>query len=322
MAITYRAFDPNTDMSGLHEMHNHIYPERTLTLEELLEFERVTSPKVIRKRMVAIHDGRMVGFATASYTPGDPVGDFFIVCWVHHDLRRQGIGQQMTQEVISFALAQRAQKLITWVREDASFALRFAERLGFVKVAVGAENVLELESFDITTFNDPMMKLTTQGFAFTDFYRWGDTLEHRHALHNLFLALLRDAPNNDYQPSFEDFQTQTLEHKFFAPSGVQLALDAHGQAIGFSSLNFNPSSKESFCDGTWVHADHRGQGLAFALKLAGCRWALSVGVQKIVTGNDSSNAPMLAINTKLGFKTQIGLWQMQRLIGAESRDTA
>jgi hypothetical protein len=74
MAITYRAFDPNTDMSGLHEMHNHIYPERTLTLEELLEFERVTSPKVIRKRMVAIHDGRMVGFATASYTPGDPVG--------------------------------------------------------------------------------------------------------------------------------------------------------------------------------------------------------------------------------------------------------
>jgi mycothiol synthase len=322
MDITYRAFDPNTDMSGLHEMHNHIYPERTLTLEELLEAERVTSTEVIRQRMIATHDNRMVGFAMALHTPGDPVGDFFIVCWVHRDLRRQGIGQKMTQEVISFAVARQAQKLITWVREDAAFALRFAETHGFVKVAIGAENVLELESFDMTAFNDPMTMLISKGFAFTDFFRWGDTLEHRHALHNLFLTLFRDAPNNDYQPSFEDFQKQTLEHKFFEPSGVQLVLDVQGQAIGFSSLNLNPNNGESFCDGTWVHADHRGQGVAFALKLAACRWALTKGVKKIVTGNDSSNAPMLAINTKLGFKTQMGLWQMQRLISADSREIA
>jgi GNAT superfamily N-acetyltransferase len=320
MDIIYRPFDPNTDMSGLHKMYNHIYPERSLTLEELLEAERVTSPEVIRQRMIAIHDGRTVGFAMASHTPGDPVGDFFIVCWVHCDVRRQGIGQKMTQEVISFAVARQAQKLITWVREDAAFALRFAETHGFAKVAIGAENVLELESFDITKFDDPMMKLITQGFSFSDFSRWGDTLEHRQALHNLFLTLFRDAPNNDYQPSFEDFQKQTLGHKFFEPSGVQLALDAKGQTIGFSSLNLNPSTGESFCDGTWVHADYRGQGVAFALKLVACRWALTKGVKKIVTGNDSSNAPMLAINTKLGFRTQIGLWQMQRVIDAGSRD--
>jgi hypothetical protein len=31
MGITYRAFDPSTNMLGLHEMHNPICLERSLT---------------------------------------------------------------------------------------------------------------------------------------------------------------------------------------------------------------------------------------------------------------------------------------------------
>jgi mycothiol synthase len=265
----------------------------------------------------SINDQAMVALAAVNQP-----GQFFIDCWVHQDFRKQGIGTKMILDAIAFATSCGAKKLLTLVREDAAFALRFAETLGFVKVTLAAENVLDLELFDMTKFSDPRAMLITKGFSFTDFSHWGDTLEHRHALHNLFLTLFRDAPNNDYQPSFEDFQKQTLKHKFFEPSGVQLALDSQGQAIGFSSLNFNPSNGESFCDGTWVQVDHRGQGVAFALKLAACRWALTKGVKKIVTGNDSSNAPMLAINTKLGFKTQMGLWQMQRLISADSREIA
>jgi RimJ/RimL family protein N-acetyltransferase len=320
MDITFRAFDPNIDHPGMVELHNQIFPERPLTLEERLENERLVSPEMVRQRTIGIRAGALVAMVAAGHAPGNPMGEFFINCWISREVRGQGIGKKMTLDAIAYAVSQGAQKLMTWVREDDTAALHFAESFGFCKETLGAENALLLESFEIAAFHDTAPGLMRQGFVFTDFARWGDTPEHRYALHEMFLALSRDAPHTEFQPSFEDWQRFTFERQYFQASGVQLVLAAQGNAIGLSCLDFNPNSNESFCDGTWVHADHRGQGIAFALKLAACRWALARGVKKIVTGNDASNVPMLAINHKLGFKLQVGFWQMQRLMDTGSRE--
>ena len=47
--------------------------------------------------------------------------------------------------------------------------------------------------------------------------------------------------------------------------------------------------------------DRRGRGLATLAKIESSRRAAALGVGRIVTGNDLDNAPMLAINQKLGF---------------------
>jgi len=52
---------------------------------------------------------------------------------------------------------------------------------------------------------------------------------------------------------------------------------------------------------------HRGRKIALALKLRTVEVARRYGVERIVTNNDSLNAPMLSINRTLGYKATTGL---------------
>jgi RimJ/RimL family protein N-acetyltransferase len=53
---------------------------------------------------------------------------------------------------------------------------------------------------------------------------------------------------------------------------------------------------------TGTHPDFRGRGLARLAKLAVAAWARDEGLRVIFTGNDDSNAPMLAINERMGYE--------------------
>jgi RimJ/RimL family protein N-acetyltransferase len=48
--------------------------------------------------------------------------------------------------------------------------------------------------------------------------------------------------------------------------------------------------------------EYRGRGLALAVKLATTHWAAGHGITQISTDNDERNAPMLAINRRLGYE--------------------
>lgn len=51
--------------------------------------------------------------------------------------------------------------------------------------------------------------------------------------------------------------------------------------------------------------EFRRRGLARLVKLATIRWAAEHGITAIYTGNDTENAPMLALNDSLGFHPTI-----------------
>ena len=48
--------------------------------------------------------------------------------------------------------------------------------------------------------------------------------------------------------------------------------------------------------------EYRGRGLALAAKVAAMRWAAANGITQVAATNDETNAPMLAVNAKLGFR--------------------
>jgi RimJ/RimL family protein N-acetyltransferase len=52
---------------------------------------------------------------------------------------------------------------------------------------------------------------------------------------------------------------------------------------------------------TGTQRAYRGRGLGLAVKLASIAWAREHGITQIATRNDETNAPMLAINRRLGY---------------------
>lgn len=58
---------------------------------------------------------------------------------------------------------------------------------------------------------------------------------------------------------------------------------------------------------TCCHPDHRGRGLARAVKLQSLAQAIDLGVPAVFTDNDSQNAPILHINEELGYAPRAGL---------------
>jgi len=53
---------------------------------------------------------------------------------------------------------------------------------------------------------------------------------------------------------------------------------------------------------TGTRRAYRGRGLALAVKLASINWAAANGITRLLTYNDATNAPMLAVNARLGYQ--------------------
>lgn len=70
---------------------------------------------------------------------------------------------------------------------------------------------------------------------------------------------------------------------------------------GFSQLEwaFHP---HRFVASANVHPGAQGRGAGAALKMRALEHTRTVGIAEVRTDNDSRNAPMLAVNAKLGFE--------------------
>ena len=65
---------------------------------------------------------------------------------------------------------------------------------------------------------------------------------------------------------------------------------------------------------TGVLREHRGKGVARALKLATLEQALELGATAVETDNDSENAPILHLNEELGYREIPGKLEFHRAL--------
>jgi RimJ/RimL family protein N-acetyltransferase len=74
--------------------------------------------------------------------------------------------------------------------------------------------------------------------------------------------------------------------------------------VALAFLLVNPEAGVAVNEMTGTLKEYRGRGLARLAKLAAIRWAAEEGFHEIGTGNDSENAPMLALNQSLGYEVK------------------
>ncbi len=220
---------------------------------------------------------------------------------VDPNFRNQGLGSTLYEQAVAFARQRGSARLQTFVRfyEPEEPAARFLEKRGFAEVDRTVPVLLDLTTFPREQFPTP----APAAFRFFSYAEAGDTEAHRRKLHALMTQLDGDIPTNDVHsepPVYEEW-IKDLGRPEWDSAAVLLAADEAGCWIGLSQLGFQEHSNIGWTFLTGILPEYRGRGIAFALKLRAIDTAIARGCPLILTENHEDNAPMRAINRKLGF---------------------
>ncbi|HEX3290414.1 MAG TPA: GNAT family N-acetyltransferase [Gaiella sp.] len=127
-------------------------------------------------------------------------------------------------------------------------------------------------------------------------------LDDPEPVYELDLELSRDIPNEDFDAiGFEDWTAQFWRSPLIDDEASLVAL-VDGELVGVTMIRVDRPSGRAQNNLCGVRRPYRGRGLALLLKSHSLRRAAELGATIALTDNDETNAPMLAVNTKLGYR--------------------
>jgi mycothiol synthase len=293
------------DFPEIAALMNLVLPERPISAAEILEELETKDQKIKEQYFVAILEHQIRGyFLYTQLKDHFHPQHFWLRAGVHPDFRRLGIGTKLLDQAIQELEPLNPILLQCGAREDRDYSLKFLERHGFIAEWRRVDLLLKLEDFDAAPFVGLMEKLEAQGFGFKSIDHLRDDPERNQKLCDLGNAVSNDVPlGMPATPlTLEQFQKSILEISWAREEAFVVAIFG-GRYIGLNNIGID-SNGNAFVDVTGVLPEFRGRSLAQALKLKGIEWAISQGIKKMATSNDLVNAPMLAVNEKLGFVQQ------------------
>ena len=97
------------------------------------------------------------------------------------------------------------------------------------------------------------------------------------------------------------------------PDRIWLAREGD-EIIGISQLSYPPVRGVVSTDWTGMARKARGRGIARALKCETLMQAIGLGVDRVRTDNDSTNAPILHINETMGYRRRPDMIQLLKVL--------
>jgi mycothiol synthase len=257
-----------------------------------------------RERHVAERNGQVVGCIMLGprWWTSDPSA-FALMLVVEVQARGQVIGTRLYARALERSQARQATRLYTPVRDDQPEAMKFAVNRGFqpsghsVRMARLAVSEAQLAAFP--DFEPPLAAANIRIASLAELGTDEQWLYGAYLVDNE--SSLDEPSSQSYQPpSFEQWRSNVFGEPGVSPDCFWLAL-ADGRPVGMTFLELcgNGIAATGF---TGVIRAYRQRGIASALKVKATQWAKEQGLQHIYTGNALTNAPMLTINTKLGFQ--------------------
>jgi GNAT superfamily N-acetyltransferase len=136
------------------------------------------------------------------------------------------------------------------------------------------------------------------------------------AIHAVDLVVSRDIPNEE---SIDGLDTAAAwKTQFWRDPEVDKELSraavVAGEVVAITMFRSDLERGRGENDITGTLPAHRGRGLATLLKHTSLRRAAARGITMVTTGNDEENGPMLAVNTKLGYRPSSGWIRWERAV--------
>jgi RimJ/RimL family protein N-acetyltransferase len=122
------------------------------------------------------------------------------------------------------------------------------------------------------------------------------------ALYRLYAEGRADVPSATPRPpwTFEEWRAETIDAPLIdLDASVVVFEDEEPVALAWLCSDRAGRRAEALMAAT--RRDRRGRGLATFAKIESARRASALGITRILTSNDLANAPMLAVNRRLGF---------------------
>jgi len=277
------------DASDLVELAREVSPTAVINVASFIHRLRTTPERSKTRTWVAEADGRAIGsvgsflslFAASSRIAGLSVS-------VRAAHRGRGIGSALYELGLAHARSLGAEQLVSNFHES-NVGRAFAEQRGFTQVRAETESSVDPR----LVVEQPPRGVDLQPLTAVD----------PRLAYEVDMEATEDMPSTEpfEGMAYEEWEDHILRHPLFTPAGSFLAL-VDGDAAAVSLLSADTESGRAMSMFTGTRRAYRGRGLALAVKLASTHWCATNGITRMFTYNDATNAPMLAVNARLGYE--------------------
>jgi GNAT superfamily N-acetyltransferase len=296
MTVTVRPLRPGsrTDLDGFAGVRHRALPFYLVTADSLA-YELAHAPPAAHYRpLVAEEDGEVTGTAQTGLVQDSPEpGLGYVNVYVDPGHTGRGTGSALVRAAEEELAGQGATRLFAWVLDtpgDRAFAERHGYRAG------RSAHFLRL---DLTDGALPPLQPPPPG---VELRPGSDFADDPRPLFDLDAEVSADEPG-DITYEFTDYAAwlaTTWRHPLFSAELTTVAV-ADGRPVAFSAARTDGGTR--YATGmTGTARAWRGRGLAKAAKNDSLHRARAAGLTEAFTGNDTGNAPMLAVNEWFGYR--------------------
>ncbi|WP_444949030.1 GNAT family N-acetyltransferase [Micromonospora ureilytica] len=282
------------DAPGVVALRAMVYPYQVRGVESTRKMIAEPVPGRDWVAFVAEIDAQVVGWVTAQRNDSTSTANFgdISLLHVHPEHRRRGIGTALLMTATGHLAPLGVRRLRAFAQPD---ALPFARRHGYEPTRELRFSALDLNPAPALPEQPPGVRL--RQIAELD----------PHRLYAADVAAALDEPGD---VPVDSISYQTWQYDVWDNLGLDkeasTAVEVDGEVAAFSLVKRD--GDRMWSDFTGSLPAYRGRGLARLAKTAALHRAAANGVRVAYTSNDEANGPMLAINTRLGYRPVAAEW--------------
>jgi GNAT superfamily N-acetyltransferase len=276
--------------------------------DEWRTWENLTKDPTLLRVTVEASDGRVaaIGDIGQGFMPR-PDRSQFIGMTVLAPHRRRGIGAALLEALEEEARRRDVPKLLGGANEGERFALDWALAHGYRQIGRRIASYVELAKFEPGQFSEALDRARAAGIKIVSF---AETLAGRdeaareqwwRALYAAEAPMWEDIPFATPTPHWPWDRFYELSSSAQMLQDLSLVAYAGEEIVGFTTTG-KSKDKDGWTWMTGTAREHRGRGIARALKVEALARAKRKGLRAMGTTNDEPNKSMRAINAKLGYQ--------------------